>query len=101
MRRHDPGALGACSSRLARGRDYVTPRYIELDVGRDCCQAKLVANLYHGHCLVLHLVHAHIAHNSNLTLHCMDTSLEVLIENWRKYAENTSTGTTAEDMRAA
>jgi glutathione S-transferase len=28
-------------------------------------------------------------------------SLDVLIENWRKYAENTSTGTTAEDMRAA
>jgi len=28
-------------------------------------------------------------------------SLEVLIENWRKYAENTSTGTTAADMRAA
>lgn len=27
--------------------------------------------------------------------------LDVLIENWRKYAENTSTGTTAEDMRAA
>jgi glutathione S-transferase len=28
-------------------------------------------------------------------------ALDVLIENWRKYAENTSTGTTAEDMRAA
>lgn len=28
-------------------------------------------------------------------------SLDVLTENWRKYAENTSTGTTAEDMRAA
>ncbi|HCP00525.1 MAG TPA: glutathione S-transferase family protein, partial [Rhodospirillaceae bacterium] len=28
-------------------------------------------------------------------------SLDVLIENWRKYAENTSTGTTAEDMRVA
>jgi glutathione S-transferase len=28
-------------------------------------------------------------------------SLDVLIENWRKYVENTSTGTTAEDMRAA
>ncbi len=28
-------------------------------------------------------------------------SLDVLIENWRKYAENTSTGTTADDMRAA
>ena len=28
-------------------------------------------------------------------------SLDVLIENWRKYAENTSTGTTAADMRAA
>ena len=27
--------------------------------------------------------------------------LDVLIENWRKYAENTSTGTTATDMRAA
>jgi glutathione S-transferase len=27
--------------------------------------------------------------------------LDVLIENWRKYAENTSTGTTAADMRAA
>ena len=28
-------------------------------------------------------------------------SLDVLIGNWRKYAENTSTGTTAADMRAA
>jgi glutathione S-transferase len=28
-------------------------------------------------------------------------ALDVLIENWRKYAENTSTGTTAADMRAA
>lgn len=28
-------------------------------------------------------------------------SLDILIENWRKYAENTSTGTTAADMRAA
>ena len=28
-------------------------------------------------------------------------TLEVLVENWRKYAENTSTGTTAADMRAA
>tara|TARA_A100001037_G_scaffold301178_1_gene330111 strand:- start:3104 stop:3796 length:693 start_codon:yes stop_codon:yes gene_type:complete len=28
-------------------------------------------------------------------------SLDVLIENWRKYAENISTGTTAADMRAA
>lgn len=61
-------------------RDYTTPRYTEVDVGRDCCKIKLIANLYHSHCLVIHLVHAHIPDDSNLMLHCLDTSLEVLIE---------------------
>ena len=68
-------------------RDYTTPRYTEVDVGRDCCKIKLIANLYHSHCLVIHLVHAHIPDDSNLMLHCLDTSLEVLI-----FSSNNFTG---------
>ena len=37
----------------------------------------------------------------NLSVQKMQTSKDVLIRNWEKYALNTSTGTTAEDMRGA
>ena len=36
--------------------DYVLPRMIDLDLNRKCIQMKLVATIYHGHCIVLHVV---------------------------------------------
>ena len=57
---------------------YVCPRFVGTDVGRDCLQWKLVGNLFHGHCLVLHLVMPHVADDANLVCHCLDTSLEEL-----------------------
>jgi hypothetical protein len=50
------------------------------DAGRDCLQWKLVGNLFHGHVLVLHLVMPHITDDSNLVCHCLDTSLEALVQ---------------------
>jgi hypothetical protein len=37
----------------------------------------------------------------NRSVQMMQISEDVLIRNWEKYALNTSTGTTAEDMREA
>jgi hypothetical protein len=59
-------------------RDYITPRYVELDLGRSCVKTKLIANLFHGNCLVLHVVFANIPDDSNLMLHCLDSALEIV-----------------------
>ena len=59
---------------------YQVPRYIDVDCGRDGMKFKLVGNLFHGHCLVLHIVMPHMPDNANLFCHCLDTSLEALID---------------------
>ena len=56
--------------------DYVLPKICALDYSRNGLQLKLVASLYHGHVLVVHLVMPHIPGDANLTCHCIDTSLE-------------------------
>jgi hypothetical protein len=64
--------------------DYVLPRMIDLDLNRKCIQMKLVATIYHGHCIVFHVVHPHVPDDSNLVCHCIDTSLEVLVDERKK-----------------
>ena len=59
---------------------YVVPRMIGVDLGRKCVQFKLVGNLFHGHVLVLHLVHPNVPDDSNLMCHCLDTALEELVK---------------------
>ena len=57
--------------------DYILPKIVQFDVGRKGLQMKLNATIFHGHCLVLHVVHPHIPGDANLTCHLIDTSLEV------------------------
>ena len=64
--------------------DYILPRMIDLDLGRKCIQMKLVGTIYHGHYIVFHVVHPNVPDNSNLVCHCIDTSLEVLVEERKK-----------------
>ena len=59
--------------------NYLLPRMIDLDLNRKCIQTKLVATIYHGHCIVFHVVHPNVLDDSNLVCHCNDTSLEVLV----------------------
>ena len=47
-----------------------------MDLGRNCLQLKLVGNLFHGHCLVLHLVLPNVPDDANLVCHCFDTAVE-------------------------
>ena len=57
--------------------DYILPKIVQFDVGKKGLQMKLNATIFHGHCLVLHVVHPHIPGDANLTCHLIDTSLEV------------------------
>jgi hypothetical protein len=59
---------------------YKLPWYLDTDVGRSGAQFKLVGNLFHGHALILHLVHPHVPDDANLCCHCLDDSLEALID---------------------
>ena len=57
--------------------DYILPEIVQFDVGKKGLQMKLNVMIFHGHCLVLHVVHPHIPGDANLTCHLIDTSLEV------------------------
>jgi hypothetical protein len=48
------------------------------DLSRKVIPLKLVGNIFYGHCVVFHIVLPHVKDDSNLNMHCLDTSLEVL-----------------------
>ena len=64
--------------------DYILPKIVQFEVGKKGLQMKLNATIYHGHCLVLHIVHPHIPGDANLTCHIIDTSLEVYCATMRE-----------------
>ena len=41
---------------------------------------KLVGNLWHGHVLVLCVIHPHVPDDANLVQHCLGLSMEELIK---------------------
>ena len=58
--------------------DYCLPKMPGFSLGRNVLPLKLVGNIFHGHCLVFHIVLPHVKDDANLNMHCLDTSLEVL-----------------------
>ena len=59
---------------------YHIPKFPNTESGRDGVQFKLVGNLWHGHALVLHVVHPHVADDANLFCHCLHTALDELVK---------------------
>ena len=68
--RDDPGDL--TTSRL------LSPQDAWLFSRAKCPPSEVVGNIFHGHCLVFHIVLPHVKDDANLNMHCLDTSLEVL-----------------------
>ena len=58
---------------------YHIPKFPNTESGRDGVQFKLVGNLWHGHALVLHIVHPHVPDDANLFCHCLHTALDELV----------------------
>ena len=59
---------------------YQLPRLLDTDHGRTGCKMKLVGNLWHGHVLVLCVIHPHVPDDANLVQHCLGLSMEELIK---------------------
>lgn len=59
---------------------YQLPRLLDTDHGRTGCKFKLVGNLWHGHVLVLCIIHPQVPDDANLVQHCMAVSQEELIK---------------------
>ena len=54
------------------------PRMPNHEGNQKACQLKLVGCLFHGHVLILFIVHPHVPDDGNLSCHVIDRGLEVV-----------------------